>query len=1006
MKNKGLILTITVLVSLLCLFYLSFTLVSRKVDGDAIAFATDKSGKVDFERKQFYLDSMWTKTVYDLGFVAYTLKEVKEQEIALGLDLQGGMNLTLEVSPIEILKSLSANSNDPDFLAALKEAQTQQKSSQEGFVELFFKTIEAKNPDKLREVFVNASNKGRLEFKSTNEEIKTYIREEIDGAVDRAFDIIRTRIDKFGVTSPNIQLIPGTGRIQIELPGASNPQRVRKLVQGVAKLEFYNVWEAKDYVPILEKVNKVLIAKRDKTKDGAINSADTTKKGDDLYAEGDSTKKAAEDDLFAGSDSSKKDATAKDTSSKAKADSAQAAVDAQYSELYTLNRNPYGLAYATKDTSKINRLLADKDAQITMPSDLQFLWGVKPIENEQPNAEPVVELYAIRKGRTAKALLGGDVISDARSEFDEKGRAVVSMRMNTDGARVWQKATGENVGKQIAIVLDDYVYSAPVVQGEIAGGNSQISGNFTIEEAKDLANILKAGKLPAPTRIVEDAVIGPSLGVEAQSQGLNSTLIGLALVLVFVIAYYAKGGFVADIALLVNVFFTFGIMAQFNSVLTLPGIAGIALSIGMAIDANVLIFERMREELEKGRKLLEAIEDGYDRAFITIFDSNITTMITAVFLYVFGSGPIKGFAITLMIGLACSFFTSVWVTKLILHWMTAKKGNDTEISLTTGISRNLFRAPSFDFIAKKKVAYIFSSVIIIAGIGAMAFKGLNLGVDFKGGRSYVIEFASPIVASDVKVDLANALQSSVEAKTYQTSNKLKITTSYLVDDESEDADKKVETAIMTGLKKYESQKPTILSTMKVGSTIADDIVNASRVAVLLSLLFMFIYIIFRFKRWQFGLGAIVSLAHNALIVLAIFAILYVCGVGFEIDQIFVAAMLTIIGYSINDTIVVFDRVREMIEADPKRELKVTINLALNATLSRTIMTASTTIIVILVMLIFGGEVLRGFSFALLIGIIFGTYSSIYIATPLVLDTSRKEFEKIQAASADKPEEPV
>lgn len=997
MKNQWFVIFLTLLISAICIFFLSFSFVTRSVEADAEAFATSAEGTVDYDKKQDYLDSMWTVESYNLLGASFTYGDLKEKELALGLDLQGGMHLTLEVSPVEILVALSGDSQNPQFREALKNTQANQGQSQQRFTEGFFSQYEKiAGEGKLAEVFVNAANRDKIDYKSSDADIKDFIRNEVNGAIDRAEQIIRTRIDKFGVTQPNIQRVQGTGRVQVELPGVNNPARVRKLLQGVAKLEFWEVYNAQEYIPFVQAANDFWVKKTKSESQLAELSPDAapTQEGDSTAtAETEEQPEEEGDDLFLEDDAASGDTTAladADSAAQAAADSAKMAE--QFSPLFTkmvrFQNGGADLVYAGTDTAQINKIINDPGVKAQMPKNVRFAWTVKPIVEDAGRS--LYQLYVLKGNTGGKASLGGDVVVDASQQFDERGRPDIAMQMNVKGAKAWRKLTGENVGRQVAIVLDDYVYSAPVVQGEISGGRSSISGSFTIEEAKDLANILKAGKLPAPTRIVEEAVVGPSLGVEAQNQGLLSIGIGLALVVVFMIAYYAKGGVVANVALLVNLFFIFGILANLNAALTLPGIAGIVLTIGMSIDANVLIFERIREEMES-KGLLLAIKDGYNRAFITIVDANLTTFLTAIFLYVFGLGPIKGFAITLMVGIACSFFTAVWLTRVIITWMT-RKGEDSGVNFETGLSRSLFKNKDVKFMGKRKMVYGISGVVIAVGLVLMFTTGLTLGVDFQGGRSYVVQFSEAVSPTEIKIAVDEKLGSS-EVKAYDTDNKVKITTPYLTEDESSEADEKVLNAVMSGLDKYQNLKPEVVSSSKVGATIADDIQGASQIAVIFSLVVLFLYILVRFRGWEFGLGAVAALFHDTLFVLSMFAIANAAGVAFEIDQVFVAAMLTIIGYSINDTVVVFDRVREFLTERAGRSVEDTFNASISSTLSRTVITSVTTLLVVLILFIFGGEVLRGFSFALLIGVLVGTYSSIFIATPVVLDVAGKRLAK-------------
>jgi len=992
MRNRIGVIILTIIITGLSVFYLSFTFVARDIQDQANEYARTETGEIDYFKKQDYLDSIWEEPVY-LGF---PYKEVKENELNLGLDLQGGMHVTLEVSPVEILKGLAGSARTPEFDKALALAQERQMESQANFTDLFFEAFNEVAPNtRLATIFATSSNRGQINFDTEDEEVQQVIQSEVDGAIDRTFNIIRTRIDKFGVSQPNIQPVQGTSRIQIELPGVDNPQRIRKLLQGVAKLEFVQVYEPQDYVPYLYEVNDYLVKQKKAAAadlDSGLIAGEADATSDEaLIAENDNELQLFDEDSTA-ADSAATDSTA------------LAQQQQEVSELFTLAvQSANGLAYREQDTSAINDILNDPNVQALIPPNMHFVWEVKPASDQNGKSTGLLQLYAVQRGRGGQPPLSGDVIVDARQSFDEFGRPNISMSMNVEGAKKWRKLTGENIGKQVAIVLDNYVYSAPVVQGEIPNGQSSITGNFSIEEAQDLANVLKAGKLPASPRIVEEVVVGPSLGLEAQKEGIISITAGLVLVVVFMIVYYSKGGIVADIALLINILFIFGVLAQLSAALTLPGIAGIVLTIGMSIDANVLIFERIREELKRDSNILAAISQGYDRAFWTIFDSNVTTFLTGIFLYSFGSGPVKGFAVTLMIGIACSFFSAVFITRVIITWMT-RKGKNSKINFVSPLSAKLLQNLDFKFLNKRKIAYTISGSLITIGLVVMLTNGLNLGVDFQGGRSYVVQFTEPMVPSDVEVSLKDGFENSaVEVKTFGGPQKLKITTNYLVTDESTEADSLVRTTLIQSLAGItgSSFQPSeellsdgefvILSTSKVGATIADDIADASRSAVIFSLIAIFFYIWVRFRNWRFGLGAVAALFHDALLLLSVFAIANLLGIAFEIDQVFVAAMLTVIGYSINDTVVVFDRVREYIGLKPSMEknekLISTLDQSLNSTMSRTLITSFTTLLVVLILFLFGGEVLRGFSFALLVGIMFGTYSSLFVATPIVYDTS-------------------
>ena len=994
MKNKGFVVFLTIIISLLCIYYLSFTFVAQSIQQDATTYATDGNGNINFTEKQRYLDSVWNEPVYNLLGIEYTYEDVKETELNLGLDLQGGMHVTLEVSPIDILKGLSGNNQDEDFQTSLTEARNNIRGTQNNYVQEFYRVFKERAPDKsLAYVFSNASNRGRISLNSSDEEVLEIINNEVDGAIDRSFEILRTRIDRFGTSQPSIQILQGTSRIQIELPGVDNPERVRKLLQGVAKLEFWEVYEINEISPVLASINEVLakemrLAQLEGDTDATTTSTESTPDLSSLLVE-------EEDSVQDQVASLEGDTTSFDADSAALANIT--------SPIFSLLKPGYGFVYEQKDTAKINRILSRDDIKALVPGTMKFLWAVKPIEVEGSTDEKPLELYAIKTSRAGKAPLTGETITDARQDLDERSRPAVSMQMNANGAKTWKRLTAGNINRRIAIVLDNYVYSAPVVQGEIPNGSSSISGNFTIDEAKDLANILKAGALPAPTTIVEDVVIGPTLGKVAQKQGINSIVAGLIVVILFMVVYYAKGGLIANVALFFNIFFILGILAQLSAAFTLPGAAGIVLTIGMSIDANVLIFERIKEELRNGAGLKQAISAGYKKAYWSIFDANVTTFITGLLLYVFGQGPVKGFAITLMIGIACSFFSAVFITRVIVEWFS-KKGEDSKVSFANAFSRNALTRLNINFLGKRKFAYLFSLVFIIVGLIAMLTKGLSLGVDFKGGRSFVVAFHEPVEPSNLKESLAKGSfeGSGTEVKTFGANNILKVTTSYLIDDESDEADASVVNALIAGLESHTGQTFSrqedlvdqdhfsILSSSKVGATIADDIKNSSYQSALFALVCIFAYIVFRFRKWQFGLGAIVALFHDTLFVLSAFAIANVLGISFEADQVFVAAILTIIGYSINDTVVVFDRIRENLGIKSGSELQGVFNESLNNTISRTLITSITTLIVVIILFAFGGAALQGFSFALIVGILIGTYSSIYIATPVAMDLSMKK----------------
>lgn len=982
MQNKGIIVFLTVVVSALCLYYLSFTFVSNRVEKEAEAYAMDEAGNIDFAKRQTYLDSVWRQPVYNFLGAKFTYQEVKETELGQGLDIQGGMQVTLAISPVDIVKGMSGNSSNKTFSAVLQEAEERAKTVNDKFVNIFYDVWKEKAGDqKLSSIFATAANRGRISLESSDSEILNILDREIESAIDRSFNILRTRIDRFGTSQPNIQRIQNTGRIQIELPGVDNPERVRNLLQGVAKLQFWEVAEINEYAAAIQAADALLVAETQANKPAAADTTKTT--AEDL--ESDLAKQLAE-----GGDSD--------------------SLSSQVSPLFSLLKANYGLVYDLRDTMTINRILAREDVKSVLPKDVRFLWGVKP---QRADNMELLELYAIKTPRgTDVAPLEGDVITDARQSLDQSSRPAVSMQMNADGARKWRKLTSENIGRRIAVVLDDYVYTAPTVQGEIPSGQSEITGNFSMEEAQDLANILKSGTLPAPTKIVEEAIVGPTLGLEAFNQGMTALVAGMAIVILFMVAYYAKGGAIAVAALFFNILFILGILAQLGTALTLPGIAGIVLTMGMSIDANVLIMERIKEELQNGAGLLQAISTGYNKSFSSILDSNVTTFLVGAILYALGQGPVKGFAIVLMIGITSSFFTAVFITRVLVYWWS-KKGDQSKLSFTTPFSKNLLSDLNIDFMSKRKVAYMISTAFIVIGFVVALTNGLKFGVDFTGGRSYIVEFNQPIPASEIKTGLDAEFDGSIEAKTYGANNVLKVTTSYLINEDSDEANAEVEQkvregiAAITGLtyiedaSKIDDATFAITGSSKVGATVADDIKISSVEAMIFALLAIFLYILLRFRRWQFSLASIIALTHDALFVIAAFAIANALGATFEIDQVFIAAILTVIGYSINDTVVVFDRIRENVATRGTGSLVRTFNSAINQTLSRTLITSGTTLIVVIVLFLFGGEVLRGFSFALLVGIAVGTFSSIYIATPIVVDLMRKEIAKENAADQAK-----
>lgn len=1014
MQNKGAIRLFAILLGLVCLFQLSFTLITNNIESRADRYAEEQSAKIktpglnkdsvfnSFQKR--YLDSMASTPVYNILVKNYTYRECKEKELNLGLDLRGGMNVILEISMVDIIRSMSNFSTDEKFNKAIEAAQIAQKNSQKDFVTLFYEKFNEIDPNaRLSTIFNTLELKDRIKYESSNEEVLAVIRKEAADAVERSFNILRTRIDKFGVTQPNIQKLDISGRILIELPGVKDKERVRKLLQGTANLEFWETYENAEVLPKLQEVDKRLAVLYGFAKDENDTTKTDSVKATELKPEEVAVKKdtaTGKKDVEVGSlgDNAGKD-TGKTT---AKADTSKKQQKQPLFDILqpSIVRNGQGYApaqgpvvgiAAVKDTGKIIAYLKDPRVSNLMPRNMRLLWTVKPFDD----AGKFLQLVAIKKtGRDNQAPLGGNVITDASGDYAQtSSKAEVSMTMNAEGAQTWKRLTAENIGKSIAIVLDDYVYSFPTVQNEISGGRSSITGNFDINEAKDLANILKAGKLPARARIVQEDVVGPSLGQEAINAGLISFAIALLLVLTYMVIYYNRAGMVADLALICNVFFIMGVLSSLGAVLTLPGIAGIVLTIGLSVDANILIFERVREELRQGGSIKLAVKEGFKNAMSSIIDSNVTTLILGIILYVFGTGPIQGFATTLIIGILTSLFSAIFITRLVFDSMLEK---NKDIPFATNFSKNAFKNVNINFVGKRKIYYLISSVIVLAGIVAFTQKGLNFGVDFKGGRTYVVRFNREVTTPEIREALAASFGMAPEVKTFGKSNQVKVTTAFNIDDNSENADGLVESKLREGLSKVNGLQFEVMSSQKVGENISDDIKVSALWAVFISCLLMFLYIFIRFRKWQYGMGAVAALLHDVLIVLSCYAIFNgVLPFSLEIDQHFIAAILTVMGYSMTDTVVVFDRIREYLNQHGKddifgEERRSVINLALNNTLSRTINTSLTIFFVLLAIFIFGGEVIRGFSFALLIGIVIGTYSSICIATPIVIDFDRKK----------------
>ncbi|WP_231427419.1 MULTISPECIES: protein translocase subunit SecDF [Pedobacter] len=991
MQGKGFIKFIAIVLAIVCAYALSFTLVASKVEKDAKNYA-----KGDAAKEKAYLDSMSTEKVYPI--VGFTYGEVKSKEINLGLDLKGGMNVTMEISLAELVKSLAGNPTDANFNKAVQNAQIQLNAGGKDYIKIFVDEFEKLSPGvKLADYFSNQDNASQLKPSASNGEVESFLEKEATSAIDRSFTVLRSRIDGFGVVSPNMQKQEGSNRILIEMPGVQDKERIAKLLQGSAELQFWQVYQVQEVAPLLENINKTL-ASTLKTEAPATTTDTAAKAGGKL----------------AGLENAAKDSTAKGGKLAGLGKKDSTAVKAELAKsnpLYAVLSLPIyqgengqqqlmpgavvGMSLQ-KDTAKVNSYLKLPEVAAAIPSTMKFMWSVKPREGSK-----VFELYAIKvSSADGKPDLGGDAISDSRADFDQKGKPEVTMYMTSEGAAKWKKITAEaaadaNNKKSIAIVLDNMVYSAPTVQNEIGGGVSSITGNFTQADTKDLSNILKAGKLPAPARIAGSYVVGPTLGAQAIHDGLISFVIAFIVILIFMALYYHRAGWVANFALLVNLFFIIGILVSLGAVLTLPGIAGIVLTIGLSVDANILIFERVREELALGKNIPTAIREGFKHAMPSILDANITVFILGAILYAFGSGPVQGFATTLCIGILSSLFAAVLISRVVFEAMLDRK---MEISFDNQFTRNAFKNLAFNFVGRRKIYYIISTVIILAGIG-MYFKhgGLNLGVDFKGGRTYLVHFDKAVNTEDIKSQLTPVFGNETpEVKTAGEASQVKITTTFHIEDQDIKTDKVVEDALNKGLagSKYE-----IVSSQKVTPIIASDIVNGAFYAVLISCVFMFIYIVVRFKKWQYGLGAVLALAHDVLMVLSFYTILDgVLPFSLEIGQDFIAAILTVMGYTMTETVVVFDRIRERLKEAGKEDLhgeerNQLINFALNSTLSRTILTSLTVFFVLLVIFIFGGDSIRGFIFALLIGRVIGTYSSLCISTPIVIDLGSSEEKK-------------
>ncbi|GGD66872.1 protein translocase subunit SecDF [Emticicia aquatilis] len=989
MRNKGGVVALLVAFLAISIYFLARTWKANDIRKDAEAYATDKSGKVDYTKKQRYLDSLWKQPVF-LGMT--TTEDLMKQELGLGLDLQGGMSVILEVSPTEIVRAL-AGSRDPKVAAAISKAQERAATSSTNFVDLFAEEFKKVAPDtKLASIFSNSSNRGVLSLESSDSQVVSYIKKEVDGAFDRAFRIIQTRVDKFGVANPNLQRLSGTNRIQVELPGVDNPQRVRKLLSGAAKLEFCEVYTMQEIAPAFDGLAAILLQMDAEAKaaDKSNLSKIAGKSDNSATASNDTSKNSLAAKLAGGSKT--------DTSKKDSAALAQRQTNA-FSNLFI--GTGYGVAVRVKDTSRVNQIMRRPDVQTLFPANASAVYDVKPRANGTNVNEEIVDMYFVKD--LGKAPLEGDVVTNATQDFDERGKPAVEMQMNAEGARKWKALTGANIGRPIAIILDNFVYSAPNVNGEIGGGRSSISGNFTVEEALDLANVLKAGKLPAPTNVISEDIVGATVGSEAARAGILSSVIGVLFVLAFVMIYYNKAGLIANVALIVNLFLLLGVMASFGATLTLPGIAGLVLSVGMSVDANVLIYERIKEELLLGKTFPVAVRDGFQNAMSSIIDSNVTTLITGAVLFIFGSGLILGFATTLLIGIFTSLFSAIFVSRLFFEYYISK---GKTVSFFTKWTEKLFKDSNFDFVSKRKLYYTISSAIIIAGIVSIFFKGFGLGVDFLGGRTYVAKFEKTVNTEEIDNALKATFEGqATEVKTFGGFDQVKITTPYKIENTNPEVEKQIETSVNAALANVNGNKGKVTSSSKVGPTIANDAIGGAFKAVLLSIVLVFVYIYVRFRRLAFGYGALVALFHDVAIILGIFSIFRGwLPFSLDVDQAFVGAVLTIMGYSMNDTVVVFDRVREYLteKRGVKEDIPTVINNALNSTLSRTAVTGFSTLVVLLVLLIFGGETIRGFVFAMFVGVIVGTYSSLFVATPIVVDGMQRDMKREDAKLAAVP----
>ena len=991
MQNKGLITALAIALALVCIYQLSFTATSFKVKKEARVYAAG-----DLNKEVSYMDSVASLPKDKWGFLGNTFKEVQQKELNLGLDLKGGMNVVLEISVEDIVRALSNFSTDKTFNDALALAKQKKLLGNEDFITLFVRSFEEIDPNaRLAAVFGTVELKDRINFNSTNQDVQKVLEEEANSAIDNAFNVLRNRIDRFGVVQPNISQLQPRGRILVELPGVKDPQRVRDLLQGTANLEFWETYENSEVIGYLVQANEYL-----KTIQPAATTGVT-----DTVAVADTT-----------ADKSLLDIVSSDTT--AVSESSNLEEFTRQNPLFGLLRpnvsqdgQPVpgcliGFA-AGKDTSRVNTYLKMNQVKSLFPRELKFYWSQNPYKYDE--TKTLYELHSIKiTTRDQRAPLTGDVVTSARPSTGVTGSDIkVDFSMNGEGAKTWQRMTRDNIGRCIAVVLDDYVRSYPRVQNEISGGNTEITGDFTLEEAEDLANILKSGKMPAPAHIISDTVVGPSLGKAAINSGMKSFIIAFIVVLLYMVFYYGRSaGLVSDIALMVNLFFMMGVLVSLNAVLTLPGIAGIVLTIGMSVDANVLIFERIKEELRGGKGVKQAIADGYKGASSAIIDSNLTTLLTGVILYFTGTGPIKGFASTLVIGIITSLFSAVLVSRLIYEWLLKKNLN---LKFSAPYTQNFMQGLHINFIGLRKYGYIFSITLTLLSVVVLSTKGLSKGIDFTGGRTYIVKFEKPVNTEEIANLLSDELGGDPMVVTFGSVNQVKISTKFKVEDPA--ATDEVNGLIYSGLKDLVPGvdqatfiNDYIVSSETVGPTIARDQAGKAVWAIILALIGMFLYIFIRFRKWQYGVGSLVTVAHDVIIVLGIYTILQgVMPFSMDIDQAFIAAILTVVGYSINDTVVIYDRIREYLPLYRKRPTKEVFNMALNSTLARTLNTGMATIFVLIIVFFFGGEVIRGFIFALLFGIVFGTYSSLFISTPVLYETTRKKGadDNVQPAEAEK-----